>query len=359
MKFLVATVLAACAMGLMNIQACAADDDDKTSTAEMFKLPDPPTTKALIEYCKKLIAFQPKDQAEVDDIKTKVSTSLKKACEHILTLEKGDQTPDGHYAKRLMLIVKMHDAGDPAKPEWRAAVDEMSKFLTDPKYTAEDVELAMQLGETALERVDKKKAGEFYLTLSALYAKNEDPQIQEVGRRFAGSGRRLSLIGNPIELKGTKLDGKAFDVSEFKGKVVLVDMWATWCPVCVEEIPHVKKAYEGYHEKGFEVVAVSADKEKSAVTDFVAKRHLNWINLYDNEGNNPAMEYYGIQFLPTTILVGKDGNVVSLEARGEELTKLLKNLLGDPIPPRELPKAEEAKPNPLTNAILDAAKELK
>ena len=88
--------------------------------------------------------------------------------------------------------------------------------------------------------------------------------------------------------------------------------------------------YEGYHNKGFEVVAISADEDRDALEKFLAENKSPWINLHDKGGTNPAMEYYGIPGFPTTFLIGKEGKVISLEARGPELSRLLKEQLGEP-----------------------------
>ena len=374
MKFNCAVVAAACVFAWMNGRtACAEEPKEppvvvevkpKVSApnapkADLYKLPENPTVKSLLEFCKAIENHEPKDQAELDDMKAKAFPALKSACQQILTLEKSDQTVDGRYARRVLLLIQLNDNGDPATPAGKKLLDDFAQFLADPKYTAEDVQLAVQEIGPRLETADPKKAGEFYQTVSKLYATNADPKIAQLGKKLEGVARRLNLIGNPMELKGTKIDGKAFDIAELKGKVVLVDFWATWCHFCVEEIPNVKKNYEGYRNKGFEVVAISADDDKEAVNEFVTRNKIGWINLHDAGGKNAALEVYGIMGFPTTFLIGKDGKVRSLEARGPELAALLQKELGDPDPIKELPKAEVAKPDPLKDAIKEAIKEEK
>ena len=123
------------------------------------------------------------------------------------------------------------------------------------------------------------------------------------------TGRRYGLLGKPMEVKGKTLDGKDFNLESLKGKVVLVDFWATWCGPCIAEMPHVRELYEGYHGKGFEVVGISLDEKKEVLQAFLAEEKLPWVQLYsETEGNTggriPIAEYYGISSIPTAILIG-------------------------------------------------------
>jgi len=151
----------------------------------------------------------------------------------------------------------------------------------------------------------------------------------------AGAGRLaaqdvgidLGTVPEAVQLED--LDGKAIDLAQYVGKKpVLIEFWATWCPPCMEELPNVRDNYDRYHDKGFDVVGISLDRTKQDLEEFLTKEKLPWVTLYEEGGRHPAVEFYAIESIPTVILVDKEGKVVSLNARGDELGELLAKLLG-------------------------------
>ncbi|MSU80244.1 MAG: redoxin domain-containing protein [Gemmataceae bacterium] len=169
--------------------------------------------------------------------------------------------------------------------------------------------------------------GEFTLTVRPASA-DEMKEANLRTKSMAGVARRLDLVGNTMEVKGKLIDGKDFDLKNLKGKVVLVDFWATWCGPCVQEIPHVKSLYEKYNKRGFEVVGISLDNTEDAVRKFNETQKLPWGSIFnDSQKRGESLaDYYGVQSIPLAILVDRDGRVVSLNARGPELTRLLEQM---------------------------------
>ncbi len=120
----------------------------------------------------------------------------------------------------------------------------------------------------------------------------------------------------PLDLKYTAVDGSSVDLSKLRGKVVLVDFWATWCPPCREEVPNVVAAYQKYHDKGFEIVGVSLDQDKNALLSFTRENHMVWPQYFDGKGwDNDISKGFGIDEVPSMWLVGKDGKVITTNAR--------------------------------------------
>jgi thiol-disulfide isomerase/thioredoxin len=194
-------------------------------------------------------------------------------------------------------------------------------------------QLAMQVARS-LEHVPGggEAARAAYAAFIPVFATSGNERIRQLATSLEGVLRRLDLPGNPIEIEGTLLDKSPFNPASLAGKVVLVDFWATWCGPCVAEMPNVLAAYEKYHDRGFEVVGVSLDEDPRAVEDFVEERKIPWPILYGHEiggWDHPLAKKYGISGIPAVILVGRDGKVVSLNARGEQLGEQLEKLFSD------------------------------
>ncbi|MBR5759804.1 MAG: TlpA family protein disulfide reductase, partial [Thermoguttaceae bacterium] len=125
-------------------------------------------------------------------------------------------------------------------------------------------------------------------------------------------------------VEGLFLDGKEIKWEEYRGKVVLIDFWATWCGPCRAEIPNVKALYEKYHDAGFEVVGYSVDEDLDVLREFEENEKLPWKTMSEklsmdkkNDKDEPVYKnlsaYYGVNAIPTMILVGKDGKAIDTE----------------------------------------------
>ena len=126
----------------------------------------------------------------------------------------------------------------------------------------------------------------------------------------------------PLPFAGTDLAGKPVSLAQYKGKVILVDFWATWCGPCVGEVPNVVAAYNKYHAKGFDIVGVSLDQpgDTAKITAFAKSHQMPWRQIHDTKAANASIaRAYGVHFIPFTMLVGRDGKIAAIGARGEDL----------------------------------------
>jgi thiol-disulfide isomerase/thioredoxin len=144
-------------------------------------------------------------------------------------------------------------------------------------------------------------------------------------------GTKPYEIGKPLDIRFTALDGRDVDLAKLKGKVVLVEFWSTSCGPCIAEMPTVKAVYEKFHNRGFEVVAISLDDKESALRRFIKEKELPWPQHFDGKGwANQFAARYGIFEIPTMWLVDKEGNLRDTQTRFN-LEQLVASMLGEQI----------------------------
>jgi thiol-disulfide isomerase/thioredoxin len=290
---------------------------------------------------------------------------------------------------------RLDDDGNPTSPfcdasaaaAWRARVAQLKSTLANAKDLPPDVreEIAYrgldQLYSAASAAEDKgqlfdlsgfrakllefgsqypysERGGDLFGSFAWLVEKQGVAKLEEEASAFLKSpndkiaeGAKAKfafcqLAKAPLDIAFTAIDGRAVDLKELRGKVVLLDFWATWCGPCLAEIPNVKKAYDEFHEKGFEVVGISLDeaqvdsrdtpeqaaakieKAKKALTQFIAKTSIPWPQYFDGKGWDSEMpKKYALSAIPAMFLVDQEGRIVTTRADGEDLQKGIRRLL--------------------------------
>jgi thiol-disulfide isomerase/thioredoxin len=168
------------------------------------------------------------------------------------------------------------------------------------------------------------------LALAKKLLKSDDEETKSMAQSVVDLlGSRAELQKAPLDLKVTLLDGKELDFATLRGKVVLIDFWATWCAPCMEAMPGVKAAYEKYQSKGLEIVGISLDENKDEVSKVTAKAGMVWPQAYSGKmWDDPTAKRFGVDAIPAVILVDKTGKIIDFNA-GQDLEKKLAKLLGE------------------------------
>jgi peroxiredoxin len=127
-------------------------------------------------------------------------------------------------------------------------------------------------------------------------------------------------------------DGKPISLADFKGKVVMLDFWATWCPPCVRSIPHVKELWAQYKDKDFVILGVSLDRDLDKWSTYIKDQNMSWPQVSDGKyWENAAAMQYQIESIPSVWILDKQGRIVLKNmnplAEAESIEKTIQNLL--------------------------------
>ena len=302
------------------------------------------TQKAIIRAGNKILA-QPSDDKTLKEIVSKklMGTILlatgdgaasEKALAEVERLRNDKRPIVAEVANEYLVVARSLMLNSMSTAERTQLADEAIRRTQEANFTNEKISDVQFVATQFLNAGDSDSAASLYERLAdALLESKAERKTKAYATQFRGQSNRIRLPGSKLELDGKLLSGDDFDWESYRGKVVLVDFWATWCGPCVADMPNIQATYNKFHKKGFDVVAVSLDNDRKALESFVRQRSLPWVQIVDNaprtkQGRQETLSNrYNISSIPTAFLVDRDGKVVSTFARGEELQRLLNQLL--------------------------------
>jgi thiol-disulfide isomerase/thioredoxin len=199
-------------------------------------------------------------------------------------------------------------------------------------------DMALAVGEAYLQRLIRDGRYDLARELCEC-ACDEDDAPASLKEHFETRMERLRLLGKDAPpISGADVDGKAVSLSGLKGKVVMINFWATWCPPCVAEIPRLNALAEKFHDRGFEVLGINVDAMHQDVKDtktaltavrrFLVSENITWTNLLNRTGADDFTKAYGVEDIPANFLIGRDGKVIALELSGDGLERSVSQALG-------------------------------
>ncbi len=156
------------------------------------------------------------------------------------------------------------------------------------------------------------------------------PLAQHMASGLEGKRRLRAILNKPFVVEGAKLDGTKFSSESYKGKVILVDIWATWCGPCLQELPRIKRIYADFHAKGLEMIGISCDYDSGDLKGFLSQNpDMSWPELFDKTAASHTefhslAKQWGVEGIPTLFLIDRKGILRSVTARNELETMLPK-----------------------------------
>jgi len=212
------------------------------------------------------------------------------------------------------------------------ALDHLGKYEAAdyPKKKKEEMMVGYVTGNCylAMEKFDEAEA-----SFKKLAGSGGDAQFQaQVTRTLQQIGilRKLTIGSPAIDFETRDIEGKALKLSDYRGKVVLIDFWATWCAPCRKEMPNVKKVYSQYHKKGFDIIGISLDNDRGSLDSYIKDNGMAWRQIFDGKGwQSELAGRYAVSSIPATFLLDRQGKIRYKNLHGEELSKSVAKLLSE------------------------------
>ena len=175
------------------------------------------------------------------------------------------------------------------------------------------------------EKLEKRYPDNYYVLdeLARIYEELGNSKLAEEYRKKADP--TSEFVGKVVpDFSATDLDGKSISLQQYRGKVVLLDFWAVWYGPCIGEMPNIKRVYDTYKDRGFDVIGVSLDTDETRLRNYLKKNNISWRQIFSGQKwKSPLAQQYHIQTIPAPWLIARDGTLISREARGVKLEQLV------------------------------------
>ncbi len=201
-------------------------------------------------------------------------------------------------------------------------LEDLEAFIGEYPASPDAAEAMLQLAMAEEFAGQEDESTEWYQKITQQFPNTA------AAKKAAGAVKRIKSVGQPLVLAGTSIDGKRIDLTTYRGRVVVLHYWATWCQPCINDMRIIKDLFAKYGRNGFSPIGVSLDYQKSQAEQFLTENRIAWPQIYEPGSLDGRMaNELGILTLPTMMLIDDKGRVVNRNIHISELETELKKLI--------------------------------
>jgi thiol-disulfide isomerase/thioredoxin len=204
-------------------------------------------------------------------------------------------------------------------------VERMTEYVRAYPTSEFAPEMLAELIKDAQDKGESEAVADYVARLKKQFPDHMETQMVEARLR------RRNGVGKPFPLAFTAVDGRKVDTAQMRGKVILVDFFASWCPPCRAAVPHLKQLYEKHHAAGLEIIGVSVDQSREDLDRYLHDVQRPWATFVDLEATEKLARSWAIETIPAYFVVDRNGLLRSTDA-GSELDELIPKLLEEKAP---------------------------
>jgi thiol-disulfide isomerase/thioredoxin len=308
-----------------------------------IKIPESSKPAELLAFVAKTKQLKPQTPEQY----LQMQRAIREASKKVMDLIKDPSSKDHLTAEIDFVSSSVLLLGNEGPESQQKTVERFKEYLVSKKkLNSSDMQMVVLAGQNLEQLEDLSFARDAYNQFAEILEAKKDDSLTDFITMIRANSKRLELIDKPLDLKGVTISDEPFDIASLKDKYVVVCFWATFSKPAMKEMNSLKKVYETYHDKGFEIVSVCMDEDRAPAKTVIDQFKWPWIQLWDRSEKyeNPISLDLGISSVPSMIFLDKENRVTSLDVNSLLLEQGLNELFNPPPPTTDPTTTGESSP---------------